>query len=362
VKLLLVDACRNDPASGRSLDAESLPRPPRGTAALFSCSSGQRAFETDKLRHGVFFHFVLEGLKGKARVEDDEVTWDDLARYVKRQVSRETPKLVGGGARQTPHEIRDLRGESPALLALGNPRPDRADTARVKRLGPRAKDRSKEVFVAGQDLKSIAFTAGSGWAVLYGRSGFHSSGIPDAAYKALQHYDGRGEELKSITFAPGGGWAILYGRNGFQTRGIPDEAYRRLKSFHARGEELKSIAFTAEGGWAILYGRNGSHTRGIPDAAYRELQGCSKRGQEIKSIAFTPGGGWAILHGESGYATKNIPDSAFRGLQHLAASGHKLKSIAFAPGGGWAILYGRNGFQTRGIPDSAFRLLKDLKN
>jgi uncharacterized caspase-like protein len=49
VKLLLVDACRNDPTESRSLDVDSLPRPPKGTAALFSCSAGQRAFETDKL-------------------------------------------------------------------------------------------------------------------------------------------------------------------------------------------------------------------------------------------------------------------------------------------------------------------------
>jgi hypothetical protein len=117
VQLLLVDACRNDPATGRSMDVDTVPRPPRGTAALFSCSSGQRAFETDKLKHGVFFHFVLEGLRGKARGEDGEVSWDHLALYVKRQVSRQTPELVGGGARQTPHEVRDLRGESPVLLA-----------------------------------------------------------------------------------------------------------------------------------------------------------------------------------------------------------------------------------------------------
>jgi uncharacterized caspase-like protein len=37
VKLLLVDACRDDPKLGRNADPDTLPRPPRGTAALFSC-------------------------------------------------------------------------------------------------------------------------------------------------------------------------------------------------------------------------------------------------------------------------------------------------------------------------------------
>ena len=38
------------------------------TVAFFSCGSRQRAQETDKAGggHGVFFHYVLEGLRGKA--------------------------------------------------------------------------------------------------------------------------------------------------------------------------------------------------------------------------------------------------------------------------------------------------------
>jgi hypothetical protein len=118
VKLLLVDACRNDPTLGRNVELDFLPRAPRGTAALFSCKSGERAFESPELGkgHGVFFHFVLEGLRGNARNEDGEVTWDRLSEYVKRQVSRQVPRLIGGGARQTPQLLANLEGESPVLV------------------------------------------------------------------------------------------------------------------------------------------------------------------------------------------------------------------------------------------------------
>src|SRR5439155_295847 len=56
VKIILVDACRNDPTPGRGrgLDADSTPSPPRGVGGLLSCSAGQRAFEHDRLKHGVF--------------------------------------------------------------------------------------------------------------------------------------------------------------------------------------------------------------------------------------------------------------------------------------------------------------------
>jgi uncharacterized caspase-like protein len=103
VKLLLVDASRtgHDARGARPFDVNLVPRPPRGFAALFSCSSGQHSFESEKLGkgHGVFFFHVLEALRGKAKDKDGEVDWASLSRYVTRAVSRQVPVLIGGGAR-----------------------------------------------------------------------------------------------------------------------------------------------------------------------------------------------------------------------------------------------------------------------
>jgi formylglycine-generating enzyme required for sulfatase activity len=118
---LLVDACRNDPRLGRSVDVDSLPRPPRGTVALFSCKSGERAFESDRLGkgHGVFFYYAIEGLKGAAKNERGEVTWTRLSEFVIDRVSDQVPVLIGGGAKQMPHEIKNLTGKSPVLAWPG---------------------------------------------------------------------------------------------------------------------------------------------------------------------------------------------------------------------------------------------------
>ena len=73
-------------------------QPMRGVAVLFSCNSGERAYETEKLGsgHGLFFHFVLEGLRGEAKnKEDGAVTWEDLGAYVKRQVPRAATNSAG---------------------------------------------------------------------------------------------------------------------------------------------------------------------------------------------------------------------------------------------------------------------------
>src|SRR5262249_18626620 len=76
-KVLLVDACRVNPMPegvkspdgarfAVRVEHQDLIEPPGGVAALFSCSRGEASYESNDLQHGVFFHFVLEGLKGKA--------------------------------------------------------------------------------------------------------------------------------------------------------------------------------------------------------------------------------------------------------------------------------------------------------
>jgi hypothetical protein len=123
VKLLLVDACRNDPdpGRGRGVDGSRIEALPKGVAALFSCSAGQRSFETKKAGggHGVFFHFVLEGLRGKAAKEGGEVTWSRLADYVQENVAARVPEWINPEMKQVPHEVKNLAGLPPVLLEIG---------------------------------------------------------------------------------------------------------------------------------------------------------------------------------------------------------------------------------------------------
>jgi formylglycine-generating enzyme required for sulfatase activity len=93
--LLLVDACRDNPSrGGKGVDGSTVTGLPNKLSVLFSSSAGQQSWESDIIRHGVFTHSVLEGLRGKAADGDGEVTWLGLSSYVMKQVPKEALRMV----------------------------------------------------------------------------------------------------------------------------------------------------------------------------------------------------------------------------------------------------------------------------
>jgi len=106
LRLMMVDACRNVPpelGGTRSLSSSerkdvtrafvaATERLPEGILLLNSCSEGEFATEDKDLGHGVFMHYLLEGLRGKADKDNDrKVTLDELFRFA----SKETRLHVG---------------------------------------------------------------------------------------------------------------------------------------------------------------------------------------------------------------------------------------------------------------------------
>jgi hypothetical protein len=135
LKVLLVDACRNDPQSQNSrarevVKLESVTRPqrtppPGGVVAFFSCSEGEKAFEHAELKHGVFFHFVIQALKGAAVGPDqNDVLVPDLVKYVTRQVKDFVREKYG--VKQQP----EWKGTSRDLVPLVSLGPRSLSTAR----------------------------------------------------------------------------------------------------------------------------------------------------------------------------------------------------------------------------------------
>src|SRR5206468_2438388 len=119
VKLVLVDACRNDPAAGRGgIDGGTAVNTPTGIGVLMSCAGGQQSWESKDFGggHGAFFHNVITGLKEIKRNDRGELTWSRLTEYVTAKVSTDVPAIIKDGASQDPNEVSNLKGPSPVLL------------------------------------------------------------------------------------------------------------------------------------------------------------------------------------------------------------------------------------------------------
>jgi hypothetical protein len=118
-RLLIVDACRNDPRQPSQRDAgapnidlgdfaKSLEDPRTGILALVSCSPGQTSMENDELKHGVFTHFIIDGLSGSASSKDGPVTLLGLCDYVTTRTQEYVQQKYPGRAQKPV-----IRGDTP---------------------------------------------------------------------------------------------------------------------------------------------------------------------------------------------------------------------------------------------------------
>jgi uncharacterized caspase-like protein len=148
--IFVIDACRNDPEKSRGLAdnplqqdfsrtlrlvADAAARGQTGSAVLFACSDGERAFEDPQKQQGVFSYYLLEALQGKAGSAAADLTINDVAEYVQKHVTRwaeernrkQTPVLHTAGAAKIViasagrRTVTDVRVEDVATKPLPTP-------------------------------------------------------------------------------------------------------------------------------------------------------------------------------------------------------------------------------------------------
>ena len=117
---LLLDACRNDPDPTRGSDRQ-LFNLNTGVGVLLGCARTEFSFENETLKHGLFTHAVLKGLRGEAKDHSGKVTWDSLAAYVRETVPVVAEKMMNG-RKQRPQLIENLVGPSFVFVPSESPK------------------------------------------------------------------------------------------------------------------------------------------------------------------------------------------------------------------------------------------------
>lgn len=106
-KLILIDACRNDPDAKSTDTGRSFAQfqEAEGVAILLSTRPGGFSYEDPEINHGIFTYYVLEGLRGKAAGKDGFVTFSDLEKYVGRAVLAHAMKRTKFRSRLPPESV-----------------------------------------------------------------------------------------------------------------------------------------------------------------------------------------------------------------------------------------------------------------
>ena len=125
--LIVVDACRNNPAKGKTpgITGSSAKGIPNGISLLFAARSGQKSWESadPKIQNGVFTHYLLEALRGEAKNRRGVITWSGLTTYISEEVSYEGWKIAGDESRK---QNAQAVINSDGVVTLGEPVDDAA--------------------------------------------------------------------------------------------------------------------------------------------------------------------------------------------------------------------------------------------
>jgi hypothetical protein len=116
--IVILDACRSDPAPGRgagdnlmttdfrkSFDFDQRNQDIRAFATLYATAVGERAYEYDVKKQGYFTWALVEGLRGAAANDRGEVTLQRLVDYLQNSVPRLVQRDLGSDKLQKPFAI-----------------------------------------------------------------------------------------------------------------------------------------------------------------------------------------------------------------------------------------------------------------
>jgi hypothetical protein len=140
--LIFLDACRNDPASGRSDSVNPLTdaymrgfnfdvrnREVTAFATLYATEVGKRAYEYKEKAQGYFTWALVEGLQGAAANDRGEVTLSSLIRHVQEAVPKRVLLDLGRSVSQKPFAVVEGYRADELIIAVAERRLPDAEIA-----------------------------------------------------------------------------------------------------------------------------------------------------------------------------------------------------------------------------------------
>jgi formylglycine-generating enzyme required for sulfatase activity len=134
-KLLIANACRNDPISGSSLAGDKIKlvddypeNVPKGIAALFSCEAGQKSYFDADRKRSLFFIHLTEAWRGNYQPGDGPLTLESVFETTRAKTKADANKTFG--EKQYPVVRRQYEGEWVVARDLGSVKEPKAGEER----------------------------------------------------------------------------------------------------------------------------------------------------------------------------------------------------------------------------------------
>lgn len=123
--------------------------------------------------------------------------------------------------------------------------------------------------------------------------------VPTSYISWLNHFKSQGHKIKSVAFTAQGGYAIIYGKNGYRYYNIPNGLVGAFQQASNESETMLSVAISPNGGWILISGESVRHGGNLP-VRFRERLNLllGEEGQiQMTGNSF---GGWIITYRENG--------------------------------------------------------------
>ncbi len=382
--LVFVDACRNDPAPGRSTGDNALeeefarsvvvrPRETKsgesereGAAVFYACKVGQRAYDWPSKGRGFFSEFVEQGLRGAAADAQGRVTVDGLEAYLAQQVPEATERELG--VRQEPWVERSGTSTGGWVLAQAEPRAPAtavreltsAGTLRVRSLPPGAavvvdqetagttpcdlsipldgateKTVTVSVEKAGYGPKTAEVTVYPGRVSAWDEVKLEplarpADAAPYAPYRPVYTLAEPGGYVEAVAFSSDGRLLASGSDDGMVTVSEMESGVR-AGSLLGHSAPVYAIAFSADG--RLLASASEDCTVKLWDVSSREcVATLSGHGGPVYAVAFSPNGEM-LASGSADHTIRLWEVGTGECLGTLSGHGSPVYSVAFSPDG-----------------------------
>lgn len=176
--------------------------------------------------------------------------------------------------------------------------------------------------------------------VIYKNNGYSYTGFGDtyATMKdKIKQYNNDKERMSDVTFNTKGHYAIIRGKNGYGTHGLPSAFLDKLKELSDNGEEIVSVTLDESDNWAYV---SDKHFGASNTGDHKIMEAASEKFGYIYSVCITTKG--IVVCCENGVYFKNVPSKVVERIEALLDKGYHPKVVKFTDSGTCLVTDGDN--------------------